>query len=175
MRQTHLRLETGWQSLHFFSFTKPKQKRCETWCHCQSVSVIARKAVPSKKKKKKLLARSTGRIVNFLPLSASFRLCVCFAQWPKVEELEWVWWSSPDCVTDTTESVVGGYTCLEREVMTLTYEALCPSEWVTGGGSPLMPFTWESQLAAILKQKRLQDFVGKFNCEFLGPLMFLLK
>lgn len=40
-----------------------------------------------------------------------------------------------------------------------------------------VPFTWESQLAAILKQgkKKKNDFVGKFNCEFLSPLMFPLK
>ena len=33
-----------------------------------------------------------------------------------------------------------------------------------------MSFTWESQLAAILKQNRLQDFVGTFNCEVFGSL-----
>lgn len=75
-------------------------------------------------------------------------------------------------------SDVGGYTRLERG-----------EGWGRGGRdidvpgslsfmvtdrrrqiSPL-PFTWESQLAAILKQKN--DFVGKFNCEFLSPLMSL--
>lgn len=38
-----------------------------------------------------------------------------------------------------------------------------------------MPFTWESQLAAILKQKRLRDIVGKFNCEFYWSLNVSLK
>lgn len=76
------------------------------------------------------------------------------------------------------QSDVGGYTRLERG-----------EGWGRGGRdidvrgslsvmvsdrrrqiSPL-PFTWESQLAAILKEKN--DFVGKFNCEFLSPLMSL--
>lgn len=52
-------------------------------------------------------------------------LYVYFVQWPKVEVLDRV---SPDCVTDTMELVVGGYTCLEREVMTLTYQAFCPQQ-----------------------------------------------
>lgn len=51
------RLTYGWKQVDspFISLAlqKPKQKRCETWCHCQSVSVIACKAIPSKKKRKK--------------------------------------------------------------------------------------------------------------------------
>lgn len=75
------------------------------------------------------------------------------------------------------QSDVGGCTRLERGgggggVMTSTYWAPCPSWWVTGRsrshrclsrGNHSLQRYWN----------RKNDFVGKFNCKFLSPLMSL--
>lgn len=75
-------------------------------------------------------------------------------------------WHQPD---------VGGYTCLERR----------GGSWHRRTGLPVLHGEWqeEADLAAAFHVgitacsdiETKNDFVGKFNCEFLSPFMFLLK
>lgn len=76
-------------------------------------------------------------------------------------------WHQPD---------VGGYTCLERGG---------GGAWHRRTGLPVLHGEWqeEADLAAAFHVgitacgdiETKNDFVGKFNCEFLSPFMFLLK